>query len=310
MKQRTGPSKTLIPDQPSPSDVLVSHGMSAAAERGVNPSIVSTQMRILGLQICLSKQGAPYTRLYLGNSEGSLVAIAWHNNFLPCELTFEHGQVVNITGSTFVHRGQKLVKLRRIETVTPGCVSPSDLLPLEWVLPRLHDSLIGFISAWEDVRNPHLRSFLSGVFSDTATAMGLLNSPASKHYHHACQGGLLEHTAEMLAGLRSDRLYQCSSLERDLAITLVIVHDLGKTVTMVGDRFNARGSHQPHDMAALELLAEPLRQLERRLPIAANVLRGYFKPAGWFPVNKSRLYAVVSQLDRASAERGRALKES
>ena len=272
--------------------------------------MVTAQLRIIGQQYCLSKGGAPYTRLYLGNSTGSIVAIAWHDAFLPAELVLEHGQVAAFTGKVRTIKGQPILNLRQVEPVHGRELTPSGLLPVEWVVPRFRTALITLVHSWNDVGNHYIRAFLADVFANTALAMGFLNGPASKSYHHAYQGGLLEHSTEMLVGLRNELLYQADSLERDLAITLAIIHDLGKTVTLVGTRYNERGAHQPHEMAALEMLAAPMHTLERNLPVAANLIRGYFKPRNWFPAQKARLYSVVSRLDRDSAQRNHELTNS
>ncbi len=307
MKREITSSRVLASDRPLPPGVVPA---SALVLPGILPDAhgrVTAQLRIIGQQYCLSKQGSPYTRLYLGNAEGSIVAIVWHDRFLPSQRIFEHGQVLAFSGKMLTHKGREFLNIQQVEAVDAEALSPSGLMPTEWVLPKRRGSLNILLQCWDDIQNRYVRAFLAAVFSDTANAMGLLNSPAAKRYHHARQGGLLQHTAEMLSGLRHTPLYQTRCLERDLAITLVVIHDLGKTVTLVGNRYNVRGDHQPHEMAVLELVAEPLRQLETHLPVAANQIRGYFKPSGWFPVQNSRLYTLVSRLDRDSAQRNHAL---
>ena len=193
----------------------------------VNPTIpvnargmVTAQMRIIGQQYCLSRQGDPYTRLYLGNSEGSITAIAWHDQFSPAELVFEHGQVLTLSGKVKSWKGQSFLNLRRIDCVAPDDLSPASLLPVEWVRPPLRGALAELLRSWADVDNRHLRTFLTDVFQDTACAMGFLNCPAGKRYHHAYQGGLLDHTVEMLVGLRNTALYQASSGESSVNLYL------------------------------------------------------------------------------------------
>lgn len=304
---REAASSRVPSGRTSPSGIFPARDLFVPGIRPDSHDRVTTQMRIIGQKYCLSKQGSPYTRLYLGNAEGSIVAIVWHDRFLPSQRIFEHGQVLEFSGKMRTHKGQVFLKVQQVEAVDAEALLPSGLMPVEWVLPKLRESLDILLQCWDDVQNRYVRAFLTAVFSDTANAMGLLNSPAAKCYHHAYQGGLLQHTAEMLSALRRTPLYQTLSLERDLAIALLVIHDLGKTVTLVGSRYNARGDHQPHEMAVLELIAEPLRQLETHLPVAANQIRGYFKPPGWFPVRNSRLYTLASRLDRDSAQRNHAL---
>ena len=285
-----------------PSEVFLARDLEARTMPARAHGKFSQHLRIIGHQVCLSRQGSPYTRLHLGDARGSITAIAWHDQFRPEELRFEHGQIVAVEGKLFVRNEQPLVNLRRTEILASESFSTSAIFPVEWVLPNFQGRLSELVGFLDEIHNRHVRSFLNEVFSDKANAMGLLNSPAGTKFHHAYQGGLLEHCVEMMVGLSRERLFSKPSLERDLAITLVMIHDLGKTITMVGNRFCPRGLHQSHEMATLELLAQPLRRLEQKLPVAANVLRGYFQPRDWFPQSKCRLYAVVSMIDRASAK--------
>ncbi len=89
--------------------------------------------------------------------------------------------------------------------------------------------------------------------------------------------------------------------QRDLAVCLIILHDIGKTVTLVGQGRTERGGYQPHELAALELLATPLAKLEVSNPLLANQIRGFFKPRDWYPRQYDPIYRLVSTLDRASA---------
>ncbi|MGJ8686043.1 MAG: hypothetical protein ACSHWQ_01085 [Spongiibacteraceae bacterium] len=133
---------------------------------------------------------------------------------------------------------------------------------------------------------------------DSSTAMGFLNVPASQGYHHAYQCGLLDHTADMLMKLDERIWLDGQSFQKDIAVVLVILHDIGKIVTLVG---SDRRSYQPHEMAALEMLAVPLAQLEMTDPVSANLIRGFFKPRDWYPQKRDLVYRLVSSLDRQSA---------
>ena len=106
----------------------------------------------------------------------------------------------------------------------------------------------------------------------------------------------------MLLKLEERTWFQERLFQHDLATVLVILHDIGKTVTFVGGDHSDRGGHQPHEMAALEMLAVPLTKLEMTDPIAANLIRGFFKPRDWYPKKHDPIYKLVSSLDRQSAD--------
>lgn len=77
------------------------------------------------------------------------------------------------------------------------------------------------------VKDPRVKGLLHDVFKDPGIWADFKRVPAAKKYHHACIGGLLEHTlgvslfAETACNLHP-------SLDRDLVIAGALLHDIGK----------------------------------------------------------------------------------
>jgi 3'-5' exoribonuclease len=78
------------------------------------------------------------------------------------------------------------------------------------------------------VQNPHLRRLLALVFDEgTETWIRYRDAPAAKRYHQAYRHGLLEHclTVAQAVGAISATF---AGIDRDLAVTGALLHDIGK----------------------------------------------------------------------------------
>ena len=261
----------------------------------------AVQFRVLGRTDKLNRAGRACSRLELGNLAGSATALIEHDRFLPCHRDVVHGDVIMVTGELQQIAERCVIVAEELYRPTRPRLMPTALLPKDWALPVFQPALRAVIRHWMSVSNPALQLLLKEVFLDSNAALGFLNVPASLRYHHAYQGGLLDHTADMLERFCDSNLSVTPGIQRDLVLTLVILHDLGKTVTLVGNGRSSRGACQPHELAAIELMAAPLAQLEMTDSNLANHLRGYFKPRDWYPRSYDRIYKIVAELDRQSA---------
>jgi 3'-5' exoribonuclease len=81
------------------------------------------------------------------------------------------------------------------------------------------------------VRTRHLRRLLGEVFAEgSATWTDFRDAPAAKHYHQAYRHGLLEHSltvAQAVSAMSS----VFPAIDRDLAVTGALLHDIGKLET-------------------------------------------------------------------------------
>jgi len=84
--------------------------------------------------------------------------------------------------------------------------------------------LLSFV---DSMANPDLKRLLTAVLSDPALAQAYREAPAAKQLHHAWLGGLLEHVISLCT--LADRVVPHYPLvDRDLVMTGVILHDIGK----------------------------------------------------------------------------------
>jgi 3'-5' exoribonuclease len=78
------------------------------------------------------------------------------------------------------------------------------------------------------IQNPHLRRLLSMVFGEgSATWASYRDAPAAKRYHQAYRHGLLEHcltVAQAVSAISAT----FPGIDRDVAVTGALLHDIGK----------------------------------------------------------------------------------
>jgi 3'-5' exoribonuclease len=116
----------------------------------------------------------------------------------------------------------KIDQLRKAQATE---VDKADMLPsTTYDVATLWKQLLSFV---ESFSNPDLKLLLTTMLADPALAAAYREAPAAKQLHHAWLGGLLEHVVSLLT--LADRVIPSYPLlDRDLLLTGVILHDIGK----------------------------------------------------------------------------------
>jgi 3'-5' exoribonuclease len=179
------------------------------------------------------RNGEPFLRLVLCDSSGSVEAVAWEEAEERYGVA-EPGVALHVTG-TFEQSDKwgakiKVLELRRARD---GEFSADDLaagpdLPVE----RLEESLRELL---ETIQRPQLRELLDRFFaSGSENWQRFRDAPAAKHYHQAYRHGLLEHTVSVAQAV-STAAAPFPGIDRDVAVTGALLHDIGKTEAYNGD---------------------------------------------------------------------------
>ena len=84
--------------------------------------------------------------------------------------------------------------------------------------------MVGFVESFTDT---NLKLLLNTILADSVLAQAYREALAAKQLHHVWLGGLLEHVISLLT--LADRVApHYPVLHRDLLLTGVILHDIGK----------------------------------------------------------------------------------
>ncbi|MDW8029709.1 MAG: HD domain-containing protein [Armatimonadota bacterium] len=165
-----------------------------------------------------------YLSFILKDRTGAVDARVWDDTE-RIDREISERDVVRVRGIVELYQQLPQVRIASIEKVPEGEYNWSDLIPrTEKDVELLWEKIT---SAVESVHNPHLKSLLQSFFEDPEFVKAFKNAPASLYLHHSWVGGLIEHICSVL-DLAEAVCRNYPELDRDLLITGVLLHDIGK----------------------------------------------------------------------------------
>jgi 3'-5' exoribonuclease len=192
---------------------------AAHEDKAITSFFVATQK-----QVSTTSGGATYLKLTLTDRTGQVEARMWDNVPDYAHL-FEQGEVVKVRAFVCRFNGRIQLKLDRIRRAPEGEFDLGDFLPKTTKnIDELWAKLNGYVASFTD---PHLKALLTSFLEDEEVAAALRVAPAAKGMHHAWIGGLLEHIVSLL-GIADLAAGHYSEINRDLLLTGVMLHDIGK----------------------------------------------------------------------------------
>jgi len=180
---------------------------------------------VLAKQLRTTKTNKPYLNLILGDKTGQLEARVWEVTDPRIAKDFERGDIVKARGTASKFDDRLQMKVDQLRVAQDGEFDRMDMLPsTTYDVAELWRLLRGFV---ESLANPDLKRLLVAVLGDPAIAAAYREAPAAKQLHHAWLGGLLEHVISLCT--LADRVAShYPIIDRDLLLTGVILHDIGK----------------------------------------------------------------------------------
>lgn len=216
---------------------------------------------VLTKQQRTTKTGKPYLNLILGDKTGQLEGRVWELGDPRIASGFDRGDVVKVRGSASRFDDRLQMKIDQLRLAQPGEVEKADLLPattfdVETLWNRLQSSI-------ESIASPDLKRLLNALLGDPAIAQAYREAPAARQLHHAWLGGLLEHVVSLL-GMAEKVAAHYQFLDRDLLITGVILHDIGKIRELswgVGFDYTIEGILLGHIQMGIDLVEKTIAGL-------------------------------------------------
>ena len=180
---------------------------------------------VLAKQQRTTKTNKPYLNLILGDKTGQLEGRVWEPGDPRIAREFERGDIVKARGSVSRFDDRLQMKVDQVRKAQPTEVDKMDLLPsTTYDVAALWSQLQGFVQSFTE---PDLKRLLTTLLADPALAQAYREAPAARQLHHAWLGGLLEHVVSLCS--LADRVApHYPILHRDLLLTGVILHDIGK----------------------------------------------------------------------------------
>jgi 3'-5' exoribonuclease len=216
---------------------------------------------VLAKQQRTTKQNKPYLSLTLGDKTGPIEGRVWELGDPRIAREFERGDIVKVRGSVSRYDDRAQVKVDQLRKALDGEADKMDMLPAtKRDVGELWQMLEASIAS---VTNPDLKRLLNALLSDAPIAQAFREAPAARQLHHAWLGGLLEHVVSLL-GLADRVAAHYTMLNRDLLVTGVILHDIGKIRELsweTGFDYTVEGVLLGHIQMGVELVEKTIAGL-------------------------------------------------
>ncbi|HET7841049.1 MAG TPA: OB-fold nucleic acid binding domain-containing protein, partial [Terriglobia bacterium] len=207
----------------------------------------------------IASNGSAYLDLELRDSSGSVKAKLWDCDRLNPD--FAADDIVQVEGMVEEYRGGLQLKIRRIAKCAGGEFDLLDYFPRSARDPE--EMFAALLDRLKRVPEGPLRSLMISVVEDPEIAPRLKLAPAATSFHHAYLGGLLEHILSLI-GMGDQVCDHYPSLDRDLVLAGLVLHDLGKLEELGYERgfhYTTRGQLIGHISIGLELVQTKIRAL-------------------------------------------------
>lgn len=220
-----------------------------------------------------TRTGKPYLNLTLMDAGGEISGRVWENADQLMEQC-PAGAIVAITGLAQSYKNILQLRIDSIERLSAEEADLSLFVPSTPGNIRLMAQELLRLAA--GVENPFLKELLTNIFGDRRLMADLKKAPAAKSMHHACLGGLLEHTLAV-ARLADQVCGLYPGLDRSLLLSGALLHDLGKLKEFDFSSFPFEYTDQGRLVGHMVLAIEMIQDKITRIPAFPQELAAQLK---------------------------------
>lgn len=168
--------------------------------------------------------GSLYIHAVLADRTGQMVARIWQASEAMYK-TIPEGGFINVKGRSESYKGNLQFIIEAIRPVDTSAIDFGDFLPaterdVEEMWQRTK-AILG------EIKDSSIHAVVQEFLKDEDRMAGFKRAPAARKLHHACVGGLIEHTLNVLE-LGKLILPRYPRLNADLVLAGLFLHDLGK----------------------------------------------------------------------------------
>jgi 3'-5' exoribonuclease len=219
--------------------------------------VITTFFLVHEKEIRNTREGKSYLRLELGDRSGTIEARMW-DLFETVAKDINRDDFVKVQARVEIYRNKPQLALQQVRRAKPEEIDLVDFLPhTKEDVDKLYARLLEFAQA---IRNPWLKTLVSGIVTDPKIAPRYKRAPAAKVMHHAFIGGLLEHVVGLCA-LAQLLATQYVELDVDLLLTAAMLHDVGKLDELCYERaigYTTEGQLLGHIVMELETVSRAM----------------------------------------------------
>jgi 3'-5' exoribonuclease len=172
------------------------------------------------------RNGDSFLKLQLGDVTGAVEAVVWDGVDAAAEAAAP-GSVVFATGTFSMDaRYGACLTIRSVRPAADGEYDPADVH--DGPSTAFEQMVADLRELTATIQDPHLRRLLDRLLSEGAPVWECWkDAPAAKHYHQAYRHGLLEHSLSVARAVSAISA-TFPGIDRDLAVTGALLHDIGK----------------------------------------------------------------------------------
>lgn len=189
---------------------------------------INTSLLITNMNKGITNAGAPYISFTFQDQTGTIEGKLWDVKEEMISL-IEAGKVVQVTGDVLKYRNANQLRLYGLSPLKETDFNPADYvvstsLTLEFMQKRINETL-------DSMKNPIYQAVCKSAISQYIDKIYVY--PAAAKNHHDFVGGLATHMIAMI-DLAESFCVLYPILNRDLLLSGVILHDLGKMEELSG----------------------------------------------------------------------------
>jgi 3'-5' exoribonuclease len=234
------------------------------------------------------RDGTPLLKLSLGDRSGRVAAIV-RDPVTELRELCRVGQAVHVRGRYELHpRFGAQIELNALSEAAPGSFVFADLVDGPPHSAETMELEVRDLVA--TVQDPHLHALLDSLLGPHSPTWELYRrAPAAKLYHQAYVHGLLEHCLTVAQGV-SAMASTFPGIDRDVAVTGALLHDIGKL-----DAYTA-------DAAAIDLT--DAGRLQGEIPLGYYRIRRAIEDLPGFPPQTAQALLHIVLSHHGSLEHG------
>jgi len=215
---------------------------------------------VIDKQLRANRNGNLYLQVELRDRTGSISARLW-NAGEHLFRSFEMGDFLRVKGKVQLFQGALQMIVAQIDRVPSEKIDLADFLPhTDQDISKLLERLRALL---QRLSNHHLRVLVECFLIDETFMKGFCQAPAGIRNHHAYLGGLLEHVVTLMDA--ADRILSLyPELDRDLLLTGIFLHDIGKVQELSFARtfgYTDEGQLVGHIVIGVEMLNEKVKKV-------------------------------------------------
>jgi 3'-5' exoribonuclease len=205
-----------------------------------------------------TRNGKPFLAMTVIDSSGEIEGRVWENadRYLK---ECPPGGAIMLKGQAQSYKGVLQLRIDHLEKHDLSTEELGRFIPATGGdIKSMAAEMVNFAKS---ITDPHLHGLTLSFLQDSAISSLFKKAPAAKQMHHACLGGLLEHTLGVtrLAEAISN-LYP--AVDRSLLLAGAILHDLGKLIEFSYESFpydySDRGRLVGHMVLGIEMIQEKI----------------------------------------------------